>query len=254
MIQVVLIGTGNVAWHLFHAMRRSKEIELVQLFGRKRPEIGLFDASVPFTTSTGDLLDADVYVIAIADASIADFSKHLRHLKGLVVHTSGSTPLSALQCGHRTGVMYPVQTFTKGRPLPFNLVPLALETNRPDDQSLLLRLAKTLSDRVLFINSAQRATLHLSAVFANNFSNFMFVLAREIIANAGLEFDLLKPLILETADKIREMDPLLAQTGPARRHDENTLDKHLAALEGENREIYEILSRAIAERYPLNTN
>ena len=129
-----------------------------------------------------------------------------------------------------------------------------MEASRQEDRPLLLQLAKALSHHTVFMSSAQRTRLHLSAVFANNFSNFLFVLAKEICANEGLEFELLKPLILETAEKIREIDPLQAQTGPARRHDETTLKKHLAALEGEKKAIYEILSLAIAKRYPLKTN
>lgn len=249
MIKVVLLGAGNVAIHLATALREARDVELIQRFSRSTKNNGFFDPLIPVTDDLQKLKEADIYIIAILDDEIALFSNELGHLKGLVVHTSGSVHIDAIHKNLRKGVLYPVQTFSKERILDFRKVPLAIETSDKTDFALLHKLAVNLSDQVHETNSRQREKLHISAVFANNFSNYMYLLAKEICLENELPFDLLKPLIIETAGKITDLDPYLAQTGPAKRNDKKIVEKHLLMLEGEKKEIYNIVSRAIRNTY-----
>lgn len=249
MIKVVLLGSGNVASHLANALASAANVDLLQRYGRSERNNSFFDSGIPFTTHLNALEKADVYIIAINDDSIEGFSKSVEHLKGLVVHTSGSVPMAAIDNKLRKGVLYPVQTFSKGKALDFKLVPLALETENEDDYRLLYELGTSISDVVIRVNSSQREKLHLSAVFANNFSNYMFLTAKDICDDHDLSFDILRPIILETAQKIMNTDPLIAQTGPARRNDSKVIEKQLLSLEGEKKEIYRVLTNAIKKRY-----
>lgn len=249
MIKVVLLGSGNVASHLANALASAANVDLLQRYGRSERNNSFFDPGIPFTTDLNALQKADVYIIAINDDSIEGFSKSLEHLKGLVVHTSGSVPMTAIDNKLRKGVLYPVQTFSKGKALDFKLVPLALETENEDDYRLLYELGTSISDVVIRVNSSQREKLHLSAVFANNFSNYMFLTAKDICDDHDLSFDILRPIILETAQKIMNTEPMIAQTGPARRNDNKVIEKQLLLLEGEKKEIYRVLTNAIKKRY-----
>ena len=249
MIKVVLLGSGNVASHLALALNAAKNVDLLQRYSRNTQNNSFFDPSIPFTSRLNELQKADIYIIAINDDSIEAFSENLAQLSGLVVHTSGSVSMTALHGKLRRGVLYPVQTFSKGKAIDFKSVPLALETENEKDFELLHKLAANISEQVIQVNSNQREKLHLSAVFANNFSNYMFLTAKDICDQNDLSFDTLKPIILETAQKIMNTDPIIAQTGPARRNDTKVIEKQFMSLKGENKEIYRVLSEAIKKRY-----
>lgn len=249
MIKVVLLGSGNVASHLALALNAAENVELLQRYSRDNKNDSFFDPGIPFTNSLNELLEADVYIISINDDAIATFSKKLNQLKGLVVHTSGSVLMAAIDNKLRKGVFYPVQSLSKEAVVDFRKVSLALETENSDDYKLLYELATSISDHVIQVNSNQREKLHLAAIFANNFSNYMFLTAKDICDQNDLPFDTLKPIILETAQKIMNTDPVMAQTGPARRNDNKVIEKHLSSLKGEEKEIYRVLSAAIKNRY-----
>lgn len=249
MIKVVLLGAGNVAVRLAVGLQSAKNVALIQRFSRNDKMNALFDQNIPFTTKLDELQKADVYVIAIKDDAIGSFSKKLSQLKGLVVHTSGSVPMKAIDHTLRKGVLYPVQTFSKEQAIDFRSVPLAIETEFDEDYALLNELASSLSDKVFHVTSSQREKLHIAAVFANNFSNYMYLTAQDICDENQISFEILKPIVLETAKKIMNLDPYIAQTGPAKRKDLKVIEKHLLTLKGEKKEIYDILSRAIGERY-----
>ena len=168
------------------------------------------------------------------------------------MHTSGSISLESLKSAKRYGVLYPVQTFSKDRELDWKKIPLALEASSPDAMALLRELASSLSDQVYEIDSVRRKKLHLSAVFANNFSNHMFALAEELCQENQLDFELLKPLISETGKKVISIPPEEAQTGPARRHDYTVLEEQANELNRDKKVIYELLSQSISSRYPKN--
>ncbi len=251
MIKVVLLGSGNVAYHLALALKSAEQVELIQRYSRKGNNDAFFDASLPCSNNLQDLKKADIYILAIKDESIGSLSEKLQHLKGLVVHTSGSIGIKALHSGLKRGVLYPVQTFTIKQNIDFKKVPLVIEADTKDDFQLLQTLATSLSEQVFELNSLEREQLHVSAVFANNFSNYMFTCAESLCKEFNLPFDILRPIILETGKKIQTMDPLEAQTGPARRNDRAVIEKHLELLQGEKKHIYTLLSDAISKAYQL---
>ena len=249
MIKVVLLGSGNVAYHLALAMKSADNIELIQRYSRKNSNAQLFDRSVPHTTDLLELKAADIYILAIKDAVITKVCKSLRHLKGFLVHTSGAMGLNVLDSRFRRGVLYPVQSLSIDQKIDLKDVPFAIETEFTEDQVLLQKLAAELSHHVFELDSAKREKLHVAAVFANNFSNFMFTCAEDLCKEHEIPFEILRPLILETGRKVQYMPPLDAQTGPARRHDQDVIEKHLNQLKGQQKEIYKLLSLAISNTY-----
>ncbi|WP_299534453.1 Rossmann-like and DUF2520 domain-containing protein [Ulvibacterium sp.] len=250
MVSISILGTGNVAEHLCEAFISQKEIKVNQVIGRNPDSLANFKNKVDTVLGFKSISDSDVYIIAVSDDAISTVSQLLQNKKGLIVHTSGNVPLHVLPTNLRTGVFYPLQTFTKGQPLNFKRVPVCLEAKREPDLELLHSLASLISSRVYFVDSEQRKRLHLSAVFVNNFSNHMFHIAHEICKDNNLSFDILKPLILETTKKIETLSPYESQTGPARRKDTGTMQTHIDLLTQENyKEIYRLLSRSIQKTY-----
>ncbi len=251
MIKVVLLGSGNVAYHLALALKSAEQVELIQRYSRNGNNDAFFDASLPCSNNLQDIKKADIYILAIKDESIGSLSEKLQHLNGLVVHTSGSIGMKTLHAGLKRGVLYPVQTFSINKKIDFKKVPLVIEAASKDDFQLLHTLATSLSEQVFELDSSEREKLHVSAVFANNFSNYMFACADALCKEFKLPFDILRPIILETGKKIQTMDPLEAQTGPARRNDGAVIEKHIEMLQGEKKEIYRLLSDAISKAYQL---
>jgi len=249
MITAILLGSGNVAIHLAKAMHSIKGIVFIQRYARNCTNDAFFDNQIPKTDRLDDLMDADLYILAVSDDAISPLSARLKATSGLVVHTSGSMPVHALLCNAQRGVLYPVQTFSKQKNINFSKVPLCLETERTEDMVLLRQFALSLSSKVYELSSEQREKLHLAAVFANNFSNYMFKIADEICCKYRFPFEILKPLIQETGNKILEMSPYDAQTGPARRKDLKVIQKQKDLLESDNKEIYALLSQAIIKTY-----
>lgn len=251
MIKVVLLGSGNVAYHLAQALKSSEGVELIQRYSRNGNNDAYFDVSIPVTFDLDHLKKADVYIIAVKDDAIAGLSEKLPPVDGLVVHTSGSIGINALYKGLKKGVLYPVQTFSMNQKIDFKKVPLVIEAAAKDDLGLLQSLACSLSEQVFELNSSQREKLHVSAVFANNFSNYMFACADDLCKEFKLPFDILRPLIMETAKKVQTMDPYKAQTGPARRNDLAVIEKHIEMLQGGKKEIYKLLSKAVSKAYQI---
>ncbi len=195
--------------------------------------------------------NTDIILLCIPDDLIAETSKKIGKANAIVTHTSGNTSIRSLINNDRYGVFYPLQTFSKQREIDMKSVPICLESSDEDVMKDLQFLASTISDSVHEINSRQRKYLHLSAVFVNNFTNHMYHIAEEFLEDRELDFDLLKPLIIETAAKATDIDPVNAQTGPARRGDSNTIKKHLDLLEGnpEYKQLYQLISEQILKKY-----
>jgi len=249
MIKVVLLGSGNVAYHLALALASAENIELIQRYSRNGNNDAFFDPSLPCTDNLQDLKKADIYIIAVKDGAINSFSKKLQHVDGLIVHTSGSMALNEIHSSLRKAVLYPVQTFTINQKVDFKKVPLVIEAESNEDYMLLQTLASGLSEQVYQLSSSEREKLHVAAVFANNFSNYMFTCAEAICSEFQLPFDLLRPIILETGRKIQTISPIQSQTGPARRNDQAIIEKHIIMLQEEKKEIYKLLSKAITKSY-----
>jgi len=246
MIKATIIGSGNVAQHLIQAFQKSDSVELLQVFSRQKENVSPWISSEKIITDWQNLSESDIYIIAVSDSAIAEVSLQLPFENRLVVHTSGSLPMDELNSKNRRGVFYPLQTFTKGKEVDFTAIPVCLESEFDDDYTILEDLAEAIKSKHYLISSSQRKSLHVAAVFVNNFTNHLYQLGKDICNEHQLPFEILKPLIAETANKVQNLSPLDAQTGPAKRHDQNTIDAHLALLtDTTQKEIYKILTQSI---------
>ena len=249
MISVTLVGSGNVAHHLANALSNAPNVVLDRWVVRT-PSSVLIDINTKFSEKFDEPSSSQIIILAISDDAIADYSASLNQSDALLVHTSGSVNLHHMDKKHRRGVFYPLQTFSKNKPLEFSSIPICIEALQKEDLNLLTALADALGCKSRVISSEQRLALHLASVFVNNFSNQMYRIAHEITDGARLDFDLLKPLILETAMKVQDLSPYQAQTGPALRKDQKTIKRHLKQLEKENhRLIYELITKSIQQTH-----
>ena len=249
MISVIVLGTGNVGTHLTTAFLAAENVTLTQVYSRKKSSLASLKNKVNTTTTISNLKEADVYVIAISDDAIAEFSSQLDLKNKLVVHTSGSVALNMLKNNGSKGVFYPLQTFSKKKAVHFNNIPICVEAENKADVKLLKELASSISNTVFTIDSEQRKQLHIAAVFANNFVNYLYKIAFDICEEHTIPFATLLPLISETAQKITHANPADIQTGPARRNDVKTINTHLKLLTGEHQKIYQLLTESIQKTY-----
>lgn len=245
MLKIVILGTGNLAKHLYSAFSKAGHVKIVQVVGRNREALGLFPAHVSTSNDFNAIADADLYLIAVKDDAITEVSGHLLDKEGLVAHTSGAMGLDAIQPKNK-GVFYPLQTFTKGKTVDYRSIPICIEAAQKGSIGTLRTLAGSISENVHFIDSEKRKKLHLAAVFVNNFTNYLYGVGEELCLEEGISFDLLKPLIMETAEKVQNISPIDAQTGPARRNDVKSMEGHLELLnKKEHMTLYKLLSQAI---------
>lgn len=250
MIKVIILGAGNVASHLCRAFDDSKEISVIQVYNRNKNSLYSLSPKINTTTCLLDIKEADIYIIAIADDAIKSFSKSLPFTNKLVVHTSGSKALNKLAAKNRKGVFYPLQTFSKNQGIDFSEIPICLEAENKNDLKLLEELGNAISKNVQVINSEERSKLHLAAVFVNNFVNYLYEVGSDLLLEDSLSFDLLKPLIKETAYKIENLNPSKAQTGPAKRNDKKTIKNHLHLLKNSPyQKLYAEMTEAILQKY-----
>lgn len=248
MISVSIIGFGNLGQHLLKAFSETKKVEIKQVFSPSlKPKIA---RGISFINDINLLHAADLNIIAVKDDVVSDISKALPYDNQLVVHTSGTLSMNELDERNKRGVFYPLQSISKDAQLDYKEIPICIEAERNNDLDLLEKLAASISDSVHKINSEERKKLHLAAAWVNNFSNHLFHLAADYLESQNLSFDLLKPLIMETARKIQYMHPHDAQTGPARRDDRFTLENHLEMMEDPLRmEIYKLLTKSIQKKF-----
>ena len=250
MIKVSIIGSGNVAQHLIVALQNSiingAEIELVQVFARQKTALSHLLDFNKITDDWSTLAEADLYIITVSDDAISTVSEQIPYKNKLVVHTSGAISLETIASNNRKGVFYPLQTFTKNKAVNFKIIPICIESQNASDYQLLLKVAQAISESVFAINSEQRKALHLAAVFVNNFTNHLYKIGNDLCIENHLPFEILSPLIQETAEKIKQLSPNEAQTGPAIRNDKETINAHLSFLSDENQKnIYKILTQSI---------
>ncbi|XRE42258.1 Ketopantoate reductase PanG [Tenacibaculum discolor] len=247
MIKVTIIGGGNVATHLANAFSKTNEVSLVQVYARNIEQVEHLKEVTSITNSIELLTKADLYIIAVSDDAIGDVSRKIKQKNGLVVHTSGSVAMQSLQNTGRKGIFYLLQSFSKDKKVDFNKIPFCLEAENEEDLQLLETLAKTIGKKIYRINSEQRKRLHVAAVFVNNFTNHMYKIGADICNEHQVPFEVLLPLIQETAQKITELSPDAAQTGPAKRNDQKTIQDHLALLNAEQQEIYKLITKSIQQ-------
>jgi len=247
---IIIIGTGNVSYHLTRTFLKTG-IHVAQVVAHTESSAERFalDFNVPVVTVAPSLLaDADLYILAVNDDKIKEAANALCINDRLLVHTSGSVKLDSLRgFSSRIGVFYPLQTFSYGKDLEFEDVPICVEANSDEDERALVNLAEKISRQVNVVDSKKREVLHLAAVFASNFSYHMHTIASEILVKFKIDPELLNPLILETARKAVENSPGAAQTGPAARQDLEIIDHHLKQLADHPlySEIYKLLTKSI---------
>ncbi|AMR32141.1 oxidoreductase [Mucilaginibacter sp. PAMC 26640] len=249
-MRITLIGSGNVATHLAAALKNAGH-RIVQVYSPNMHNAALLAYHVGATAvdSLADVsAETDLFIIAVKDDAIAELVPRLSAHQKLIVHTSGAVSLQTLlEFTTNAGIFYPLQTFSKTKELDFWQVPLCIEGADEQITKHLEELARTISNNVYRVSSAQRKVLHLAAVFACNFTNYLYGIAQGLLQENELSFDMLRPLIAETADKIKVHSPALVQTGPAIRNDEKTMQAHLQMLEGKAglKKIYQLLSQDI---------
>ncbi len=244
-----MIGAGNLATQLSFALKE-KGFSIVQVYSRtKESATALAEKTdTAFTTSIKDIhRNADIYIFAVKDSAINELLLEMPQVSGLLLHTAGSVSVDVFESfSSRYGVFYPLQTFSKNRKVKFDEIPVFIEANNREDENLLLSHANKLSKEVYILSSEKRKYLHLSAVFACNFTNHMYALASDILEKEGIPRKVLLPLIDETAQKVHELEPLEAQTGPAVRYDQEVMQKHLQLITDEaTKEIYQLISKDI---------
>jgi len=250
---IVFIGSGNVATHLAMSFIQ-KGFVIQQVYSRNLQNARILAEKINslYTDSlTKVCADADLYIISITDNAIVEMAAQLKIEKKIVVHTSGSVGIKVLEKFENHGVFYPLQTFSKFSKPDFSTIPILIEANNQNNADLLNQLANQLTTKVFNIYSDQRQQVHLAAVFACNFTNYMYDIADKILEQSIIPFDILKPLIYETARKIEQNQPSSVQTGPAIRKDQSTIEKHLALLSSmpDYKKIYKLLSENIIKEH-----
>jgi len=227
MISVLLVGKGNVASHLKTAFLNADTIRVTQISSRQLEIIP----------------HADITIIAVSDDVITEVSSKIKN--DFVVHTSGSVAMNDLKNNSKKGIFYMLQTFSKDKIVDFSEVPFCLEAEHIEDYKLLEKLAKSIGKKTYSISSKQRKTLHLAAVFVNNFTNHLYKIGNDICKENKVPFEILQPLIKETVSKIEHLSPKKAQTGPAIRNDKKTIQNHLNLLNQNQQKIYKTLTKSI---------
>lgn len=255
--KIAILGTGNVAWHFARTLENAGHV-IAHVYDRdagkaKKFALDYFNASIGDSLDLSDI-EATLFILAVSDDAIEKIAQQLvLPQDALLVHTSGTVPLNVLGYAQtqNIGVLYPIQTLNKGLQTDFSHVPICIEGESEGTISLLNEVAGSFSSSVHLLSSKQRKVIHLAAVFACNFTNHLFSISKGILESNDMDFDLLKPLIVETLNKSFDIGPENAQTGPAKRGDIETLDNQFEALSNdpEVAEIYKMISQNIIDFY-----
>lgn len=249
-MKIGIIGSGNVAYHL---VKMLKETQAVQLYSRNA-ENGLQVAenfSISFENDSQNLIENnDLIILAVSDDAIEKIAQEIDFADTIITHTSGIKSMHLLKStSSNYGSFYPLQTFTKNRAVDYQTVPFLIDANNEQTRNTLTNLAKKISSKVSHVQDEKRSRLHLAAVLVNNFSNHLFALAQDYCTENKLDFDLIRPLILETAQKVMTQNPSEIQTGPAKRNDKKTIEQHLSWIEDENlTELYQLFTKSIQQK------
>ncbi|MEP2026693.1 MAG: DUF2520 domain-containing protein [Reichenbachiella sp.] len=251
--KVSIIGSGRVATSLVHAFK-AKGILVNEIYSRSIDHANKLSAAISSSTATNSLdfskSQSDIFIIAISDDAIGEVSKKISFPEiSLVAHTSGTVSLNTLKHS-RSGIFYPLQTFTIGKKVDFQQVPILIDGKSNADTQKLKELGAIISSQVSITTEAERQKLHIAAVFASNFVNRMLAASEEILNDTSLNLNILKPLVFESIQNAFESNPDQALTGPAKRGDQSTIQNHLNALEEkpELKSIYMELTKMIISK------
>ncbi|WP_027387298.1 Rossmann-like and DUF2520 domain-containing protein [Chryseobacterium gregarium] len=249
-MQTVIIGSGNVAYHFAKAFVLNA-IPVAQIFGRNEEQLKSISEELHIPFSTKKLNESDIYIICVSDESVGEVSRLITEKNCLVAHTSGSLPIDILAGKYRKSSLYPLQTFSKLKTLDYHQIPFFIEAENREDMKTLSDIASAISRNVMESTYEKRKYIHLTAVFACNFVNHLFSRAKEISDAQEIPFDYFLPLIDETVQKIHEIEPKSAQTGPAVRNDKRILELHEQLLKDESLDIYKTMNHSIQKMYEL---
>lgn len=250
---VVIVGAGRVAGHIGRELFRNG-VSCLQVVNRSEERGRSLAAELGAGYSNelkGLVAGADLYLFAVSDDALSSVVEDVRLPGCLVAHLSGTIPMSILKpVSERTGVFYPLQTFTGQHPVSFRTIPICVEAALPEDHALLIRVATEISDMVYSLDGPQRAMAHLAAVFSCNFTNYLYSVSYDLLQRSGLSLEIIQPLIHQTIRNLGEKDPFLHQTGPASRNDQKVIEKHLVDLQKDEtyRKIYELFTANIIKR------
>lgn len=250
---ITFIGSGNVATHLALALKAAGH-NILQVFSREYDHAERLAHQVlaePVDKLSLLYPTADVYFLAVSDDALFDLALDLRLRDALVLHTSGTVPMKVLEpVSRKNGVVWSPQTFVRDVAMQYDQLPFCIEGSTPQVERQIETLMGTVSQKIFRLSSEQRTWLHLAAVMVSNFGNALNALAQELLQRHGLPFDVLTPLIQTTADKATHGDLWSLQTGPARRRDQKTIDRHRQMLldQPQLKEMYELFTKIIQER------
>lgn len=247
MFRIVILGTGNVATHMFKAFQSTTDCSVIQVYNHKQESLTRFAEFTETTSDLSQLKSADMYLLCLKDDVIKDVASQIKTKQAIVAHTSGSQSiLESLN----SAVFYPLQTFSKGSELEYSKIPFCLEANSEENLNTLKTIASYISTHIYEISSSQRQTLHLAAVFVCNFTNHLYSIGEHICKEDDMPFDILKALIKETSDKVQLNPPYKVQTGPAIRKDSSTIKRHLKQLKQKtHKDIYQLMTQSIIEKH-----
>lgn len=252
--KITIIGAGNVATHLGKSFAINNYlINQVYSHSIENAKSLATEVSSEATNNIAELkADSDFYIICVKDDVINELIKRIPFKDKLIAHTSGSVSMDAFKENNflNYGIFYPLQTFSKNKEVDLNKVPFCIEGANPTTEKELIGLAQQLTSKAYSISSEQRKVVHLAAVFACNFSNFMYTIADDITSKHNINFEILKPLILETAKKINNDSPFSMQTGPATRNDQEIIKNHIHMLADNKdyQDIYELITQSIIDK------
>lgn len=247
MLEITLVGYGNVGQQLAMALVEAPGISLKQIYTRTPVENR--HEGVPFVHELNDLLPTELVLLAVPDDAIPAVSNALPEGNALVAHTAGSVAMDVIK-QERRAVFYPLQTFSKERTPNWQEIPICIEAAHLRDLEQLLHLGQVISPKVYSIDSEARLRLHLAAVLVNNFGNYLMGMAGTQLEEAGLPSELILPLMQETIDKLKDLSPDQAQTGPAVRDDWSTMQRHLELLtDSDQKALYSLFSQLIQKQH-----
>ncbi|HTO15137.1 MAG TPA: Rossmann-like and DUF2520 domain-containing protein [Edaphocola sp.] len=255
-MKIVILGLGNIAHYFCTQLSDNKEFKIIQAYGRDSQKGIVFQNkfNIPVVHNINDLsLDADIYIFAIKDNAISSLSSQINRENAIAIHCAGSQSLNLLeQTSKRNAIIWPIYSINKQSQYS-SKIPLIIDASAPEVEKDVMSLAKAVSENTQIVGFDQRQYLHLNAVLVNNFSNHLFSIAERLSEEHHLDFEILKPIIQQTIQNLNIAKPYEMQTGPAKRHDEITMEKHLELIDNhpEWQNLYKTLSTSIQLMYPI---
>lgn len=254
--KITLIGSGNLAWHLAQALENIGH-SIVEVYSKELKNAEKLCSKLYDANPTDDLdfsqSEAELFIVAVSDSAIPEVLNELNLPEpSVIAHTSGTESIDVFKTlQNPCGVLYPIQTFTKSRKIEFKEIPISIEFSDRISQTTIQNIANSLSRKTFNHSTEQRRVIHLASVFAANFTNHILTISKGLLESNDLSFELVKPLISEAVGKALNIGPEHSQTGPAKRKDFNTIEKHLDYLSEEQglTNIYQAITDDIIKTY-----